>query len=230
MQCVILAAGEGVRMRPLTLDAPKPLLKVNGKTLLDHLIDALPVQIDELVMVEGYLGEKIKQHCGNFYEGKKVVYVHQPVKNGNYSALELCQPVLKEGLFLVLFADDLHHPDGFRKMVEQKKYCIMVTRHPSPERFGVIEVNQKNELVSLIEKPEKPASNLVFIGPCLLDKKIFDFKPTPHTNGEWYLSTAVGDMARKYPISVVESTGWTPIGYPEDLEKAEKMLNEKPFA
>lgn len=227
MQCVILAAGEGVRMRPLTLDTPKPMLLVNGRPLLEHIMDFLPKEIDEVIIVEGYLGEKIKTHFGKSFKGKKIIYVHQPVKNGNYAALELCKPFLTKGLFLTLFADDLHDVKGLQKMVDLKKYCIMVTHHPNPERFGVIEVNSRNELVSLVEKPEKPASNFVYIGPCVLDSKIFDFKPAPHSNGEYFLSVAVGAMAKKYPVVTVESTGWVPVGYPADLRAAEKMLNEK---
>ena len=54
MKCVILAAGEGIRMRPLTLENPKPLLEIAGKPLIGHIVETLPSEIDELVLVVGY--------------------------------------------------------------------------------------------------------------------------------------------------------------------------------
>jgi NDP-sugar pyrophosphorylase family protein len=77
MQCVILAAGKGTRLRPLTDDIPKPLVLVAGKSLLEHIVAALPSAVDELIIVHGYLGEQIKAHCGEFYFGRKVTYVEQ---------------------------------------------------------------------------------------------------------------------------------------------------------
>ena len=55
MKCVILAAGKGTRLRPLTEDTPKPLIKVSGKTLLDRIVESLPSAVDELIIVTGYL-------------------------------------------------------------------------------------------------------------------------------------------------------------------------------
>ena len=64
MQCVILAAGEGTRMRPLTLAMPKPLVPVCGVPLIEHIVRPLPKVIDELIIVIGYKGEMIREYCG----------------------------------------------------------------------------------------------------------------------------------------------------------------------
>ena len=77
MKAVILAAGEGVRMRPLTLRTPKPLLQVAGRPLLEHIIYALPKDINELIVVIGYLGDQIKNFLGNEYHGLKIQYIWQ---------------------------------------------------------------------------------------------------------------------------------------------------------
>jgi len=77
MQCVILAAGKGTRLRPLTENCPKPLVEVGGKTLLDHIVGALPSSVDELIIVTGYLGEMIEAYCGTEFHGRKVTYVTQ---------------------------------------------------------------------------------------------------------------------------------------------------------
>ena len=75
MQCVILAAGKGERMRPLTNDRPKPLVLVLGRPLLEHIIEALPAAIDEIILVVGYRGEQIQKHFGTEYGGRRVHYV-----------------------------------------------------------------------------------------------------------------------------------------------------------
>ena len=81
MQCVILAAGKGTRLRPLTEKCPKPLVEVGGKTLLDHIVGALPSAVDELIIVTGYKGEMIREYCGKEFYGRKVTYIHQEEVN-----------------------------------------------------------------------------------------------------------------------------------------------------
>src|SRR3989338_11252442 len=107
MKCVILAAGEGIRMRPLTLEKPKPLLAINGKPLIEHVIENLPKEIDELVVVIGYKGEQIKDFLGKKFHGLKVKYVWQKEKLGTGHALRLCREHLGSDNFLMLFADDI---------------------------------------------------------------------------------------------------------------------------
>src|SRR3989344_5163908 len=109
MKAVILAAGEGVRMRPLTLTQPKPMLKVRGQPLLEHIIRTLPVVVDELVIVVGYLQEQIRGYFGDHFGRFRITYVEQKKQFGTYSALESCREFLADGeYFLMLYADDLH--------------------------------------------------------------------------------------------------------------------------
>jgi NDP-sugar pyrophosphorylase family protein len=96
MKAILLAAGEGKRMRPLTLETPKPMIDVLGKPLLHHLIDGLPSEITVLIIVIGYKGEQIRAYFGESFEGRKVSYVIQEKQIGNAQALELCQPLLSK--------------------------------------------------------------------------------------------------------------------------------------
>ena len=109
MKAVILAAGEGVRMRPLTLKKPKPLLELAGKSLLHHIWELLPNKINEVILVVGYKARMIKKYLGKSFLGKKIVYVHQKTKKGTADALFLAKPYLNpKEKFLLLYADDLH--------------------------------------------------------------------------------------------------------------------------
>jgi len=227
MQCVILAAGEGVRMRPLTLNTPKPLLKVAGKTLLDYLLNGLPKEITELIIVIGYLGDKIKNYLGEEFLGKKVIYVHQRQKLGTFDALEHCESYLNKGNFLMLYADDFHSPLNFKRLLKTGGLGVLLAEVPNPERFGVAVMNPDGTIKEIEEKPKNPKSNLVSCGPAVLNRKILNFPPPKHHTGEYFLPDSINLMIKAGSTFYgVKSDWWIPIGYPEDLKKAEKFLSK----
>jgi len=222
MQCIILAAGKGTRLRPLTDERPKPLVEVGGKSLLDHIVEALPTAVDELIIVVGYLGDLIKEHCGNEFHGRTVTYVEQIEQNGTARALWLCKDLL-HGRFLFMFADDIHGRNDIARVTSYSRAMLTMTSD-TPERFGVIVRNPDGTLAEMIEKPAHPPSNLVSTGVMVLDDHIFEFEPQTPVKGEYYLTEVIERYAKKYPIAVVEEHLWIPIGYPEDIQKAEEKL------
>lgn len=225
MQCVILAAGKGTRLRPLTDTIPKPLVKVLGKSLLDHIVESLPSSIDELIIVTGYLEEKIREHCGDTFHGRKVTYVHQEEQKGTAHALWLCKDHLK-GRFLFMFADDLHGPGDIARATSYSRSMLTFTTN-TPEKFGIVVRHPDGTLAEIIEKPEHAPSNLASTGVMVLDDNIFKYDPyAVETKGEYYLTNVLQEYAKDYPMAVVEQNLWIPIGYPEDIEKAEKILTE----
>ncbi len=225
MQCVILAAGKGTRLKPLTDSVPKPLVEVAGKPLLDHIVEALPSAVDEIIIVTGYLEDKIKEHCGSRYMGRPVTYVHQTEQKGTAHALWLCQDLLK-GRFLFMFADDIHGANDIARITSYSRAMLtMPTR--SPERFGIVVRHPDGTLAEFVEKPEHPPSNLASTGVMVLDTHIFEFSVTKETNGEYYLTDVIAEYAQKYPIAVVEEELWIPIAYPEDITRAEIILEAR---
>jgi len=222
MQCVILAAGKGTRLRPLTETIPKPLVTVNNKTLLEHIVEALPSSIDELVMVIGYKGEMIKEYCGDNFLGRPVTYIEQTEINGPAKALWLTKDLIK-GRFLFMFADDIHGKDDLARAVSFSR-SILATVSDNPERFGVVVRNPDGTIAEMIEKPSSPSSNLVATGPMVLDRNIFDFPPESPINNEFFMPEIIMRYKEKYPIAVVEEELWLAIGYPEDIERAEKKI------
>lgn len=177
MKAIILAAGEGIRMRPLTLKTPKPLIKVAGRPILEHLVSRFPKEIDELILVVGYLGEQIKDYCGNSFLGRPVTYVWQKQKLGTYQALELCRPHLRESEpFLLFYSDDLVDEKTIRNLLEPELAVVcQVAEDPRP--FGVVTPNDDFTIKTIVEKPEKPTSNLVMANGYKLTTKIFDYPP-----------------------------------------------------
>ncbi len=218
-----MAAGEGKRMQPLTFTKPKPLLEVAGRPLIDHIVDVLPKEITDLFIVVGYKKEQIIAHCGEHFKGRRVQYVHQEKPLGTRHALELCKPYLT-GRFLVILGDDFHGTEALAEALTFPR-TLMVSESEHPERFGDVSVNKDGTLESLIEKPEKPLSNLVSTGVMVLDTHIFYFE-ADNSKKELYLPDAVAKYAKHYPMQVIRQPRWFAIGYPEDLAKAEEWLEQ----
>lgn len=225
MQCVILAGGKGKRLRPLTDETPKPLVSVAGRPILDHIVSALPSAIEELIIVHGYLGEQIKEHCGDTYFGRPVTYIEQTEQKGTGHALWLTKDVI-HGRFLYMFADDIHGSDDIARATSFTRSMLTLTTD-TPERFGIVVRNPDGTLAELVEKPEHPPSNLASTGVFVLDEHIFDYPPTVETNGEYYHTDMLREYVKDYPVAVVEQSLWIPIGYPEDITKAERILQHK---
>lgn len=225
MKAIILAAGEGIRMRPLTLIKPKPLVMVAGKTLLHHVVEAFPETITELILVIGYLGKQIKQHCGDEFLRRKITYITQEKKEGTFRALELCKPhLIPNESFCVLYADDLVDKKTIEDCIAHK-FSIAVQETEKPERFGVVSLNEDGSILEIVEKPEKPTSNLIITSVSVLAPEIFNYTPLPHKNGEFYLSSAISGLAKEHKVMAVQANFWLPIGTPKDLKRAEKIIS-----
>ena len=107
MDGVVLAAGEGTRMRPLTADRPKGLVEVAGQPLLTHCFDTLlSVGVDRLVVVVGYRGDDIVSRYGDQYRDAPIAYVRQDDRLGLAHALEQARPAV-DGTFVVLNGDNV---------------------------------------------------------------------------------------------------------------------------
>jgi len=142
MQAVIMAAGRGTRLKPLTLTIPKPLLKVAGKTLLERNLSALPAQVDEVVIVINYLGDQIVTLLGNTWHDKKITYVRQQRLTGTAGAIIDCREVLRLGSFLVINGDDLYEKSDLEKL-RQHKLAMLTTQIKDPTTAATCTVDTK---------------------------------------------------------------------------------------
>lgn len=213
-------------MRPLTDDRPKPLVLVCGKPLLAHIIDALPPVVDEVILVVGYRGEMIQEAFGDTYGGRRLRYVTQENPSGGTAEALFCTRPLITGKFLVMYGDDVH---GARALAEvsAQEHGMLAAHSDTPERFGVLILNEDGTLKSIIENPKEPPSNLVNIGGFVLSPLIFDFFPPLSEKGEYFLTDSVTAYAAKYPLRIVRQDTWIPIGRPEDIPKGEAILCPK---
>ncbi|PJE64752.1 MAG: UTP--glucose-1-phosphate uridylyltransferase [Candidatus Ryanbacteria bacterium CG10_big_fil_rev_8_21_14_0_10_43_42] len=225
MKAVILAAGEGRRMRPLTETMPKQMVRVLGRTLLEYQLDVLPDVITELILVVGYKRNQIEDFLGDSWRGRPITYIEQKKPGGTAAALALCEQFLKnEPLFMVMYADDIHGKEGVRACVEKGSPCLLIDEVDDPRKFGVIETDSEGRIVRIDEKPEKPKSNLVSSGVLLLSNAIFSYVAQPRDGEEYIPDRIMAMLEDGHTFHTVRSSQWIVIGYPEDVVRAEDML------
>lgn len=234
MQAVVLAAGEGTRLEPLTDEIPKGLVEVAGQPLLDHCFDALTsIGIDELVVVVGYRAEAIIDRYGDEFDGIPITYVHQRERLGLAHALLQAEPHIDDD-FVLLNGDnvfranlaealDRHHESGATVTL------LVETVTPAAAReTGVLSIDEDGEVTGLVEKPAEPPSTLVTTGFFVFDPVIFHacHLVQPSDRGEYELADAIDlVMGADHLIETVELDGWrVNVNTREDIDAVEREL------
>jgi bifunctional UDP-N-acetylglucosamine pyrophosphorylase/glucosamine-1-phosphate N-acetyltransferase len=218
MKAIILAAGEGKRMRPLTLTTPKPLLEIKGRTILDHIFDALPEDITEVIVTVKYLGEKIKEYLGEEYRGKKIRYVEGSLE-GNAIGFVSCKNFFRPGeRFLILYGDELQRKEDIKRVLEQR-YAWVCVPVEDPRSSGIATLDANQRILDVVEKPERPLSNLAAAGTIMADAGIFSYEPVRHANGEYYLSSMLNQFVKDHEVRAVIGKPRPAMTSPEDLTR-----------
>ena len=238
MQVVVLAAGQGTRLRPLTETKPKGMVEVNDKPILTHCFEqVVDLGADELVVVVGYKKQVIIDHYGDEFQGVPITYAHQREQLGLAHAL-LCVEEHIEGDFMLMLGDnifDANLEDVIRRHNEDRADAVFLTEEVPWEeagRYGVCNTNAYGEITEVVEKPDEPESNLVMTGFYTFTPAIFHACKLvqPSNRGEYELSEAVDLLIRSgRTIDAFRIDGWRiDVGYPEDRERAEQRLQEAP--
>ena len=219
-----MAAGRGVRMGGLTENTPKPMLEIKGKPILAHKIEALPREIDEVVLVVGYLKERIMAHFGNSYDGRRIAYVEQKELDGTGGAINLARDILR-GRFLVMMGDDLYAKKDIESVMKHD-LAVLGLEVMDPERFGIIKTDDEGAVVDIVEKPKIPGPALANIGLYILNEDFFNYPLVGLGNGEYGLPQTMVQMKDKYMIYTEKASAWLPIGNPEDYKKAQEIIDK----
>lgn len=229
MKAVILAAGEGTRMRPLTSSIPKVMLPVANKPMLEHIVDsAIEAGIDGFVFITGYHEEAIKQYFGNGDKWNVTIdHIHQEEQLGTANAIGYAKGHVKDK-FIVLNGDVLVSSDHIKHMMERKEDAVItVKRVDNPSEFGVIETDG-NKVINIIEKPEFPPTDLANAGIYIFSETIFDLieQTTLSPRGEYEITDTLqmlinSDANVGYEILEEE---WIDIGRPWDMLDANAVL------
>jgi glucose-1-phosphate thymidylyltransferase len=234
MKAVILAAGKGTRLRPLTEDMPKVLVEVAGKPLLTHVFDQLiGLGISEFVVVVGYEKQQVIDRYEDSYRGIPITYAHQREQLGLAHALLQAEPFVDEPFALMLgdnvFRANLH--DVVRRQRQgDVDAAFLVEEVPRSEasRYGVCRTNERDEVVEVVEKPEEPPSTTVMTGFYTFSPAVFHacHLVQPSDRGEYELPDTISLLIRSgRTIDAIAMDGWRiDVGYPEDRDRAERRL------
>ena len=240
MKAVILAAGEGLRLQPITATRPKHLIEVGGKPILQHCIDELKTAgVTEIVIVTHYMAQKIRQYFGNGEKlGVEISYAEQDAILGTGNAAIVIEPYVKED-FVLIYGDllfDSEVIDNLIKTYEAEKPAAVMAVVPvkKPESYGIVELGDRGKVERIIEKPAigETASNLANAGIYVFSQEIFNKirQIQPSIRGEWELTDAISLWIKeKKPVIAfkIAETAWIDIGNPWNLLEANSWALER---
>ncbi|PYM14244.1 MAG: glucose-1-phosphate thymidylyltransferase [Candidatus Rokuibacteriota bacterium] len=234
MKGLILSGGRGTRLRPITYTSAKQLVPVANKPILFYGIESLAAcGIREIGVVVGDTHQEIRDAVGDGSRfGVRVTYLQQEAPLGLAHAVLISEDFLGAEPFVMYLGDNLVN-DPLRPMVERftadaPSAQIFLAHVTHPEQFGVAELGPGDRVVHLIEKPEKPPSDLALVGVYMFSSAVFDAVKAirPSARGELEITDAIqwlidqGRTVRPYVIS----GWWKDTGKLEDMLEANRII------
>jgi dTDP-glucose pyrophosphorylase len=229
-KAVLMAGGKGTRLRPLTYDTPKPLLKVGENTILDNVLDGLKNNgINDVVISVNYLGEQIKQHISeNREDSLNIDYVEEEKALGTAGALSLLSPRPQQS-FIVMNADLMTEMD-FRAFVnfhreEANDFSVCVRKIKNSIPFGVVKLTEDNRSIKTVdEKPEYEV--LVNAGIYMIKPELLDLIPeNTFFDMVSLINKAIANGYKVGAFPIVEY--WRDIGRHQEIKSAREEWHDK---
>ena len=232
---IIPVAGTGTRLRPHTHTVPKVLLNVAGKPMLAYILDELPaLGIQSVVLIIGYLGEKVREYVATHYPKLDVHYVEQPERLGLGHAISLAEPQANGRPVLIILGDTIFDAD-LPGVIQRWENAIGVKEVEDPRRFGIVETAADGRVTRMVEKPEHPTSKLAITGiyfftdgtPLFAALKELQHRGV-RTRGEFQLTDGMqllverGATIRTFPVN-----GWYDCGKLETLLETNRVLLDR---
>ncbi|QOS12737.1 sugar nucleotidyltransferase [Haloferax gibbonsii] len=224
MKAIILAAGVGTRLHPLTQTRPKSMLPIGDKPLLEHIVDALATAgVDDIVLVVGHRQERIQNYFQNGNDWDVTIeYVTQETPRGTGDALLKAEHTVGDDC-VVVNGDRIVEPRLITELLEQHQAtdhaCIAITEVEDPTKYGTVTL-ENGQVTSIREKPEahETISNLVNAGVYVFGPEIFAAIRQTDQYGELKLTDTLRDYIEEHPLDAVSYDGlWLELSRPWDL-------------
>ena len=234
MWAVVPVAGFGTRLRPHTLTRPKPLLHVAGQAIIGHILDQLvPLGIERIVLVVGYMGDLIHEYVSKRGDFTTVEKVEQAELLGLGHAISLTRPVVGDDPMLIVYGDTIFQADLAPAIDSDVDATLGVMKVGDPQRFGVV-VAAGDRITRLVEKPEQFVSDQAIIGVNVIGRSplLFDcleeiIARNLRTRGEFHLTDGFQMMVEKGAhLSTFQVDAWFDCGTQEALLSTNRHLLE----
>ena len=215
MQAVILAAGKGTRLRPLTDRIPKALVDIKGVPLIGRILAALPRDITEIIIVVGHLAEQIRAHVGPSWNGIPVRYLVQDPLDGTGTAIHLAKGLL-HGSFLVVNGDDLYDQADLARLCSHP-LAILLHQTNGPVSPSAL-VDARGHFMGLESRPPQGEHHRRVCGAYVLDERFFRYPLAEipvRDHVEFSLPHTLVNMAKYLPVRPEIARFWQPVGTPE---------------
>jgi bifunctional UDP-N-acetylglucosamine pyrophosphorylase/glucosamine-1-phosphate N-acetyltransferase len=225
MDAIIMCAGLGTRLRPITDTIPKPLVPIAGRSSLERTLDMLPDEVDRIILVVGYLADQIKERIGSSYGGREVVYVHQETLDGTGGALRRAESAIRSDRFLVLMGDDMYTSEDLMKLAAHEK-AILCYRATASGSLDAVQTDETGRVCGFC-RPEPGTEAILNTGAYTLDRHWFQTEPVlvPGKASEWSLPHAIPQLINLgHPIYAIVASFWMPVGTHEQLAEAERLF------
>jgi UDP-N-acetylglucosamine diphosphorylase / glucose-1-phosphate thymidylyltransferase / UDP-N-acetylgalactosamine diphosphorylase / glucosamine-1-phosphate N-acetyltransferase / galactosamine-1-phosphate N-acetyltransferase len=229
-KAVLLAAGRGTRMRELTADLPKPMIKVRNKPILLHILEGLQAaRIKNFLIIVGYHSDAVRNYFGDgTCFGLRINYATQVVQDGTGRVVNLARDFADNSAFVLGYGDILVDPQNYKRIIDLTddiEAYISVTRGEDVSKGGAVFLNDRMELIDLREKSRagEATSPWYNAGIYTFRPSIFEFtarlKPSPRR--EYELTDAILELAKSgKKVKAIELTGeWADVRDPEILAK-----------
>ncbi|MCD1294920.1 glucose-1-phosphate thymidylyltransferase [Methanocella sp. CWC-04] len=232
MQAVILAAGEGTRMRPLTENRPKVMLPIANRPMLEHIINEVKKSgIRDVVLITGYKKESITNYFGDGSKfGVHIDYIVQEKQMGTGHAFGMAAKAVK-GKFIALNGDVMVTSSHIKKVICRDEDAIITVKEVAdPRSYGVIE-RDGGSVIRIVEKSPEPPTNLANAGVYLFNASIFDaIKNTKLSpRGEIEITDSLQmliDDGKRVGFEVMDEQ-WLDVGRPWELLTANELALKK---
>lgn len=239
MKAVILAAGMGIRLRPLTEKIPKAFLEIEGIPLIKRSIDnLLEIGIKELIIVVGYMEDYFRRNIGNYYRNLNITYIPNPEYSitGSMYSLSLTEGIVDDDI-LLLESDLLYEKVALKTLIKSTEPNeILVAPFSGSGDEVYICVNENNELMSLgknIDKKDNAIGELVGISKLSLDfiLKLYECAKEDYVHNEknYHYEEVIFKLSKTYPIKcrLLNDLSWIEIDNENDLKRAIEIIYPK---
>jgi bifunctional UDP-N-acetylglucosamine pyrophosphorylase/glucosamine-1-phosphate N-acetyltransferase len=202
------------------------MLKVLNKNLIEWKLEALPSSVTEVIIVIGYLKEKIEEYFGTSWRGIPISYVEQKVLDGTGGAIALCEPFIKERA-LIMMGDDIYAKEDLKVLSGYPFSMLVIDKGEEAKSIKAGKVVEKDGLfLGLNEGLAQTGieTTLINAAAYTISKEYFTYEKVKHTETEYGLPHTLAVVAQDYPVHVIKTKKWIQITTPECLKRAEEVL------